>query len=305
MSRLIQRPSSGPADWDRMAELVYAHPNRHLHVVDLPYRLASWSLADARNACLWEDENGALQGWAALQIPWATVDIGQHPEAVGLEIEMLRWGAARAQGWASEQKREFTLYQGVPENQMDAHRWLTDQGFAPTDWQTLHLTRSLMDEAPAPQLPTGFSLRPLRGESEVAEYVALHRAAFDTLNMTMEWQARTLRMSPYAADLDLVAVAPDSRLAAFCVGWALPDHSETQVEPLGVHPDFQHLGLGRSLVLESLRQMRAIGASLAHVETYSVNDPARGLYESVGFRLSHALLTYARTFKPERQKDRP
>lgn len=305
MRRFIQRPYSGPTDWDRMAELVYAHPNRHLHVVDLPYRLASWSLDDARNACLWEDENGVVRGWAALQIPWATVDIGHHPEAVGLEIEMLRWGVARAQRWASERQREFTLYQGGVENQTDAHRWLTDHGFAPTDWQTIHLTCSLMDEMPAAHLPAGFILRPLRGEAEVAEYVALHRAAFDTNNMTMEWRSRTLRMSHYTADLDLVAVAPDSRLAAFCIGWALPDHSETQVEPLGVHPDFQHLGLGRSLVLESLRRMRAIGASLAHVETYSVNDPARGLYESVGFRLSYAPLTYARTFKPELQKDIP
>jgi ribosomal protein S18 acetylase RimI-like enzyme len=96
--------------------------------------------------------------------------------------------------------------------------------------------------------------------------------------------------------LDLVAVAPDGRLAAFCIGWALSDHSETQVEPLGVHPDFQQLGLGRAVLLEGLRRMQAIGARRAHVETYSVNDPARGLYESVGFQATRTPLTYSKTF---------
>lgn len=298
MSRVIQRPYTGPADWDRLAELVYAYPNRHWHVIDLPYRLASWSLDDPRNACQWEDADGNLLGWAILQIPWATVDLGQHP-AASLEIEMLYWGVTRAQQWAREQKREFTLYQSVLEHQVETQNWLTNNDFTPTNWQTLHLARSLADDVPVPQLPTGFTLRPLRGEAEVAGYVALHRAAFDTNNMTVEWRARTFQMSHYVADLDLVAVAPDGRLAAFCIGWALPDHSETQVEPLGVHPDFQHLGLGRALALESLRRMQMLGARLAHVETYSVNDPARGLYESVGFRLAHAPLTYARTMAPE------
>lgn len=297
MTRTIQQSYTGPADWGHLAELVYAHPTGHLHVVDLPYRLASWSLDDSRNTCLWKDADGNLLGWAVLQIPWATLDLGQHPNA-GLEIEMLRWGVARAQAWAREHKREFTLYQSILKNQVEAQNWLSNNGFTPTDWQTLHLTRPLGDDVPAPQLPDGFTLRPLRGEAEVGDYVALHRAAFDTNNMTVDWRARTLRMPHYVSELDQVAVAPDGRLAAFCIGWALPDHTEAQVEPLGVHPDFQHLGLGRALVLASLRRMHALGASLAHVETYSVNDPARGLYESVGFRLAHTPLTFSRAFLP-------
>jgi mycothiol synthase len=112
----------------------------------------------------------------------------------------------------------------------------------------------------------------------------------------VEWRARTLHMPLYIPELDIVAVAPDGRLAAFCVGWALPDQTEAQVEPPGVHPDFQHLGLGRAVLLEGLRRMQMIGARHAHVETYSVNDPARGLYESVGFRVAHAPLTYSKTF---------
>lgn len=298
MSHLKPRPSQGPADWDRMAELVYAHPAGQLHVVDVPYRLTSWSLDDPRNTSLWEDEAGRLIGWAALQIPWATVDLARHRDATGLELEMLRWGLARAQAWAAEQKRDFTLYQGLLEHQAEARARLLEAGFTPTDWQTLHLARSLAEAVPTPQLPEGFTLRPLRGQAEVADYVALHRAAFDTNNMTVDWRARTLHRPHYRPELDIVAVAPDGRLAAFCVGWALPNQSEAQVEPLGVHPDFQQLGLGRAVLLAGLQQMRAMGARRAHIETYSVNDPARGLYESVGFQAVQAPLTYSKTFTP-------
>ena len=246
-------------------------------------------------------------GWAALQIPWSTVDTALHPaaRAVGLETEMLRWGMARAHHLAAERGQAFTLYQSVPAERADTISWLMENGFEPAHWRTVHLTLSLTERLPLPQLPSGFKLRPLRGEVEVGDYVALHRAAFGTDNMTVEWRARTLQTPHYVPKLDVVAVAPEGRLAAFCVGWALPNHAETQVEPLGVHPDFQHLGLGRAVLLEGLRRMQALGAALAHVETYSINDPACGLYESAGFQVAHTPVTYARTFVPDSQKDSP
>jgi len=57
------------------------------------------------------------------------------------------------------------------------------------------------------------------GASEVQDYVELHRAVFESTNMTHAWRARTLGCLGYLHDLDLVAVAPDGRLAAFCIGW--------------------------------------------------------------------------------------
>jgi len=50
--------------------------------------------------------------------------------------------------------------------------------------------------------------------------------------------------------MDLVTVAQDGRLAAFCVGWIWQDKSgETsgQIEPMGVHGDYRHMGLGRAI----------------------------------------------------------
>jgi hypothetical protein len=57
------------------------------------------------------------------------------------------------------------------------------------------------------------------GAGEVEACVALHRAAFDSRNMTVEWRARILVRPEYRSELDCVAVAPDGRLAAFGIGW--------------------------------------------------------------------------------------
>ncbi len=55
--------------------------------------------------------------------------------------------------------------------------------------------------------------------------------------MTIAWRARTLRRPEYVANLDLVAVAPDGRLAAFCICrlHKAPEASSGQIEPMGVH----------------------------------------------------------------------
>jgi ribosomal protein S18 acetylase RimI-like enzyme len=149
------------------------------------------------------------------------------------------------------------------------------------------------------ELPTGFVIRPLKGESEGEAYVELHRAVFESRNMTVEWRARTLRQPAYMPDLDLVAVAPDGRLAAFCVCWLNKDSGKDiygQIEPLGVHADFRKLGLGRAILAEGLRRLQLYGASRICVETDNYRNAAFELYESVGFRVARDVLVYRKDY---------
>ena len=62
-----------------------------------------------------------------------------------------------------------------------------------------------------------------------------------------------------------------------------------QVEPLGVHPHFQRLGLARILLLEMLHRFQAHGAERALVETDLARTPARKAYELVGFQRAHII----------------
>jgi ribosomal protein S18 acetylase RimI-like enzyme len=97
-----------------------------------------------------------------------------------------------------------------------------------------------------------------------------------------------------------VAVAPDGRLAAFCVGW-LNDHPtgevNGQIDPMGVHADYHRLGLGRAILYENLRRMYMHGARQVFVETDSYRNPAMALYEVVGFRVFREILVYRKDYQ--------
>jgi len=326
--KIAPRPYRGASDLHRIAELVYAFPDRQRHSVDLPYRLSSWALETLDNTRLWEDEGGQLAGFAIVQGPWSTLDYGLGAEAreAGIEREIIAWGMERAQTIADRRRKPFTLFVEAREGDEERAALAEAHGFEGGAYEVLHLECVLTpDFPPHPNplpggereqtplslsgrgaggegLPGGFTIRPLRGDAECQAYVDLHRAAFGTTNMTLEWRQRTLLMPQYVPEIDLVIEAPGGRLAAFCINWLSPDRAAGHVEPLGVHPDFHRLGLGSAILNESLRRMAAHGAQTAIVETYGLNDAAHALYESVGFRVRHRYQAYSRTFTPVRER---
>lgn len=135
----------------------------------------------------------------------------------------------------------------------DVHRiaFLERHGFERLPESSMLFARSLDANIPEPHVPVGFVTRSLLGEAEIQAYVALHRAAFGTENMTVEYRQAIMRASDYLPELDLVVQAPDGRLAAFCVCQIFPADSpraggtkEGWTDPVGTHPEYQHLGHG-------------------------------------------------------------
>jgi ribosomal protein S18 acetylase RimI-like enzyme len=293
------RPWSDPADLQRVSTLVRAFPHEQLHVVDLPYRLASWALEDGRNARLWYDAAGGLLAFAIIQRPWQALDFFVHPGAreIGIEPAMMVWAAERMQELAAEQGDALALFVTVRDDQRDRSTLLQQHGFALAGWSLVHLARPLTDVIPEPRLPPGFTLRPLNGDAEVESYVRLHRTAFGTNNMTIAWRRRTLAAREYVPELDVVAVAPDGSLAAFCVCWLSANTRLGQIEPFGVLPQYQGLGLGRAALLEGLWRLQAHGALEALVFTYGDDTPAIRLYTGTGFRPDFHTVTFVRTFR--------
>ncbi len=62
----------------------------------------------------------------------------------------------------------------------------------------------------------GYTIRPVAGEAEAEALVALHRAAFGSEHMTAAERLTWMRQPDYDPALDLVAVAPNGSLAAYC-----------------------------------------------------------------------------------------
>ena len=109
---------------------------------------------------------------------------------------------------------------------------------------------------PEPDLPEGWVLRHLEGEHEANNRRAASHAAFQSTMTDEDHLNRYLKFmrSPvYDSERDLVAVAPDGRIAAFMVWW--PDSTGVaQIEPFGTHTDFHRQGAGRALMYYGLEE---------------------------------------------------
>jgi ribosomal protein S18 acetylase RimI-like enzyme len=163
----------------------------------------------------------------------------------------------------------------------------TERGYIRSKSPAEHMRRRfLSDPVPDSIIPGGYSVRALGDETELParswlSWKAFHPDEPDEKYKGWEWYRNIQRVPLYRRDLDIVAVAEDGELAAFCTVW-LDDVTRTAVfEPVGTHPNHQKRGIGKAVMCEGLRRAQQLGATLATVSSY--NKAAHALYESMGF----------------------
>lgn len=297
-------------DKTQILELAHTTAGTNLHLIDLPYRLSSWTFDHPANVALWQDESGTLCAWAILQTPFWALDYGYLPDDSTLHRTILHWADEQAQKMVSrtgdyEGGRPCWFVNVFPD-QADRIADLEQFGFAcqsnvgENSWSKVFMRLESFNESPAPALPTGFRVRPLAGADEVGAYVALHQAAFQSKNMTVDWRRRTLQHPAYRPELNLVVEAPNGELAAFCICWftaqGFDGQPAGQIEPLGVAEQYHRHGLGRAILLEGIHRLKQAGAQQIYVETDNYRDAAMALYEGVGFRVVKEVLVYRKDF---------
>jgi predicted N-acetyltransferase YhbS len=82
----------------------------------------------------------------------------------------------------------------------------------------------------------------------------------------------------YRRDLDLYIVGPDGKYVACCIAWYDSYNRMGILEPVGTHPAFRGLGLGREVVLEGIRRAANLGADKVWVGS------GQRFYEAIGFQ---------------------
>ena len=234
-----------------------------------------WETADGRIAAVLNPE-GAGEAFMHL-----------HPglAAPALVEEMLDVAEAHLAAPGRDGQRRLRVWAG--EHDASRQAILAGRGYAPQQ-DGLEYQRRLSLEAPIPEAPApvDYSLRALGEADELprrswVSWQAFHPDEPDERYGGYDWYHNIQRAPLYRRDLDLVAVAANGDFAAFCTVW-FDDVTRTGVfEPVGAAPAHHRRGLGRALMCMGLRRLKWLGATQAHVGSYS--PAAHGLYEAVGF----------------------
>jgi len=235
---------------------------------------------------LWESPSGEIAA-VVLPIDPGSAHLQVHPglRSRDLEAEMLAvaedslaltnpGGSKRLSVWATEG---------------DALRpdLLERRGYQRGEWpEYKHYRRLDAPVADAPLAP-GYTLRALGDGLELLERcyasgLGFHegdiRVAVDNRN-DPTWYRNIQNAPLYRRDLDLVAVAPDGAIAAFCTVW-FDDVTRSGVfEPVACVPAHQRRGLARAVMTEGLRRLQRMGAVVACVGGFSAE--ANALYSAV------------------------
>ncbi|HEY0738473.1 MAG TPA: N-acetyltransferase [Herpetosiphonaceae bacterium] len=247
---------------------------------------------------LWEDEDGKLLSYIWVSPP-GVVFWNIHPRLRyngGIEESMLEW---------SEQHGSVTLKDGdnagkrqvwirTVDSDQQAPAFFEARGYERDEDTMFRMQRSLDDPIPDLPLPEGFTVRHVGGEDEWNERVETHREVWNPSKVTLE-AYRRLRQAPgYVPELDIVLVAPDGQFASYCICWLDPVNHTGEFEPVGTRPAFQGKGLGKIVMAEGLRRLKAHGARTAIVYAESKNPAAQKLYLSSGFQIVNRDIFYTK-----------
>jgi GNAT superfamily N-acetyltransferase len=118
---------------------------------------------------------------------------------------------------------------------------------------------------------------------------AVLRSAFSP---NREWEpfwaeyAQFMDTPVYHGERDLFVRSPDGRGASACTIWFDSVNGVGLFEPVATYPDFQGKGLGKAVMTEGLRRMKAAGMTRAVVGFDPTNVAALALYTSMGFGAS-------------------
>jgi mycothiol synthase len=203
-----------------------------------------------------------------------------------LEDEIIEWGITCVKTRNTETGADKTLDASFKTENTWQIKMLERAGFIRSQQRTLSYARPLFQHIEAHAFPPGFSLRCVTGEHEVDNLVGLHRAAFGTENMTVAHRIAIMHAPAYQRELDLVIVAADGELAAFCIcGFEAVMGSEKAgfTDPIGTHPRYRRQGLAKAVITAGLQRLRSGGASFVKLSTLSTNIPMQRLAESLGF----------------------
>jgi GNAT superfamily N-acetyltransferase len=272
-----------------------SHANDYPGKVDIEENLAVEEIR--ANTRLWFDDGRPI-GWAYVDdfrnLRWEL----EKPYTNTVGAEMVAWGEdCTRSGKTLAAGESTTLDASCREDYQERLEFLRQHGFRQTEELSVHMKRDFSEPIPDPELPQGYIIRPVKGIEEAEAIATTHRAAFETDYMTTENRLIIMNSSEYDPTLDLVVVAPDGMIAAYCTCSVNEKDKEGCTDPVAVHPSHQRKGLAKALLLKGMQMLKERGMKSAQFTTSGDNISMQKSGEAAGFFLEGRTLWFEKEVK--------
>jgi ribosomal protein S18 acetylase RimI-like enzyme len=283
------RPDIDESDISDMRSLLW-QPGNELDIVDFDEQIALESIQ--ADLCIWRDPDGH-------PVAFAFVDdfnnfrfaLDESYRSGALERELVDWGVTCIRRRKLETGEPATLDACCSANDPIRIAFLERNGFHPESVRTLQYERSLLTSIPPASVPEGFCMRSVKAEDQAERLVALHRAAFGTEHMTLEYRLAMMRLPNYDPGLDLFIEGANGEPVAFCICSIAVEENErlgTKIgctDPVGVDPRYRGQGFGKAVLAAGLHALVNKRMECAKLGTSSENISMQRLAEALGFQL--------------------
>jgi len=273
---------------------------RYLHVGELAWNFfqVAIHLDPQQFIRLWFDNNNLVAFSILGEDPSFDVQVLPAYAWQGIEEDALIWAETRI---ASLRQQDAQLWGGpcstfarqddpLRRSFLEQHGFHEGGGFS-----EVNMMRSLQEPIPDPLNPAGIQVRPLAETGELSSRADVQRQVWHPWSVGILSDADYayyMTLPPYHRDLDIVAVAPDGTIVSYVNGWIDPVNHIGDIGPLGALEAYRNLGLTRAVIQVCLQNMRTYGMDRVEVSTGINNNPARNLYQSLGFISENYNLEY-------------
>lgn len=158
---------------------------------------------------------------------------------------------------------------------------------------------------PLPMTAEGgrFAVRSFVVDQDEEAWLKVNNRAFAMHPEQGNWDEATLRQreaEPWFDPRGFLLHERDGRLAGSCWTKVHKEHDPPlgEIYVIAVDPDFQGLGIGRSLVIAGLAHLAAEGLETGMLYVDADNEPAMTLYSGLGFEVDHTDRAYTGDVPP-------
>ncbi len=214
--------------------------------------------------------------------PSGACNLSIHPDYLTHVSEIVVWMQDRVRELKNGDSVKMSLVVDDADEALSSV--LSGLGFEKDEIEGDNQIRPVDSPIPDYTLPDGYSIRNAVIAEDYEKYRDVQVAVFPHIKSMSKKLLNTYSTASfYQEELDIIAVAPSGKFAAFCTARIDPVSNITELEPVGTHPDHRKLGLGKAVICESLKRLEKYQPSAVVILGAAPSEGARRLYESVGF----------------------